>query len=248
MQTKIVFNGTEYDTLDAMPPDVRRAFEQAMHGISSGFGDADGNGMPDGLEGGAPQISIMTSGAGQVEANGQMVSGLDQVPPEARQALQQVFNLFGDGNLNGVPDFAEGSLGGAVQAGGVHIVHDGQVYNSVDQLPPELQQKYQAAMARLGDANRDGVPDVLAGVMGGQAFSQMAGQPSTMTPATPVAAPMAVMGEPRLAPAARAISAINTEVGDSRLRTLGLIVALLLLAGAAVAGVLFVAWYFFSSR
>ena len=36
MSLKIVFNGQEYDSVDAMPPDVRRTYEQAMARVASG--------------------------------------------------------------------------------------------------------------------------------------------------------------------------------------------------------------------
>ena len=36
MSLKIVFNGAEYDSVDAMPPDVRRTYEQAMARVGPG--------------------------------------------------------------------------------------------------------------------------------------------------------------------------------------------------------------------
>jgi hypothetical protein len=44
--TKIIVNGTEYNNLDELPPDVRAKYEQAMGSL-----DADRNGVPDFLEG-----------------------------------------------------------------------------------------------------------------------------------------------------------------------------------------------------
>lgn len=44
--TKIIANGTEYNSLDELPPDIRAKYEQAM-----GTLDANQNGMPDFLEG-----------------------------------------------------------------------------------------------------------------------------------------------------------------------------------------------------
>lgn len=43
MTTRIVFNGQEYASLDAMPPDVRQAYDQ----IVKQLGDADHDGVPD---------------------------------------------------------------------------------------------------------------------------------------------------------------------------------------------------------
>ena len=42
--------------------------------------------------------------------NGQTYSSLDQLPPEARQALGSVSGLLGDANQNGIPDIAEAAL------------------------------------------------------------------------------------------------------------------------------------------
>ena len=39
------------------------------------------------------------------------------------------------------------------------IVIDGKTYNSVDEMPSEIRQKYEQAMSSLGDANRNQIPD-----------------------------------------------------------------------------------------
>ena len=44
--TKIIANGTEYNNLDELPPDVRAKYEQAMGSL-----DGNRNGVPDFLEG-----------------------------------------------------------------------------------------------------------------------------------------------------------------------------------------------------
>jgi hypothetical protein len=68
------------------------------------------------------------------------------------------------------------------------IVIDGKTYNSPDEMPPDIRQKYEQAMRSLGDANgnqipdafetmnifadkdRDGVPDVLENIAAGHAM------------------------------------------------------------------------------
>jgi hypothetical protein len=68
------------------------------------------------------------------------------------------------------------------------IVIDGKTYHSVNEMPPEVRQKYEEAMRSLGDANKnqipdalesvsiladadkDGVPDVLENIVPGHAF------------------------------------------------------------------------------
>lgn len=44
--TKIIANGTEYNSLDELPPDIRAKYEQAMGAL-----DANRNGVPDFFEG-----------------------------------------------------------------------------------------------------------------------------------------------------------------------------------------------------
>jgi hypothetical protein len=39
------------------------------------------------------------------------------------------------------------------------IVIDGKTYNSVDEMPPAVRQKYEQAMRSLGDANNNQIPD-----------------------------------------------------------------------------------------
>src|SRR5438094_6639249 len=46
-RTKITINGQSYDSVDQMPPEVRKQYETAM----SMLADRDGNGIPDVLEG-----------------------------------------------------------------------------------------------------------------------------------------------------------------------------------------------------
>ncbi|MCK6540765.1 MAG: hypothetical protein L6Q26_11985 [Anaerolineales bacterium] len=41
-----------------------------------------------------------------------------------------------------------------------HIVIDGRVYNSVEEMPPEVRAKYEQAISAFKDENRDGAPDV----------------------------------------------------------------------------------------
>jgi hypothetical protein len=65
---------------------------------------------------------------------------------------------------------------------------DGKVYSSVDELPPEARQKYEQAMTRIGqamgDANQDGVPDILDGIIA---------SPPTPPRADPFPAPLSPM-------------------------------------------------------
>ncbi|HEX9386574.1 MAG TPA: hypothetical protein VF918_09675 [Anaerolineales bacterium] len=44
------------------------------------------------------------------------------------------------------------------------IVIDGKTYNSVEEMPPDIRQKYEAAMRSLGDANDNRIPDAFENV------------------------------------------------------------------------------------
>jgi hypothetical protein len=44
------------------------------------------------------------------------------------------------------------------------IVIDGKTYHSVDEMPPEIRQKYEQAMRSLGDANSNQIPDAFDGM------------------------------------------------------------------------------------
>ena len=39
------------------------------------------------------------------------------------------------------------------------IVIDGKTYNSVEEMPPDVRQKYETAMRSLGDVNQNRIPD-----------------------------------------------------------------------------------------
>jgi hypothetical protein len=81
MQSRIVFNGKEYAGPEEMPDDVRKAFHAMLAQIGT---DADGNGVPDVLEGkgnvlGLPQSSITV--------NGRTVDNVKDLPRPVRWLL-----------------------------------------------------------------------------------------------------------------------------------------------------------------
>lgn len=77
-------------------------------------------------------------------------------------------DMFADNNKNDLPDVFEGmnSLQGLISnvKGSTKIVVNGQTYDSIDQLPPEIHSKYEKAMGKL-DANHDGIPDLFEGII-----------------------------------------------------------------------------------
>jgi len=123
-QKFIVIDGKTYKSVDEMPPDVRRQYEEAMRNF-----DRNNNGTPD---------------------------------------LMEALNPFVDKNNDGMPDAFEnlasmpGSVGNVMSS--TKIIVNGQSYDDIEQLPPDVRAKYQKAMGAM-DANGNGVPDFMEGMM-----------------------------------------------------------------------------------
>ena len=118
-QKLIVIDGKTYRSVDEMPEDVRRNYENAMR-----------------------QMSRSTSAAPNPVEN---------------------MDVFADKNNNGMPDAFEGMVANVLSA--TKIVADGKVYNSLDELPPDVRAKYEQAMGAM-DANKNGIPDFVEGILG----------------------------------------------------------------------------------
>jgi hypothetical protein len=101
---KIVFNGKEYESPEAMPPEVRSLFEMAS-GILS---DKDNDGTPDIFQGMGAGAATVT-GATQYLVDGKSYASLEEMPPEVRKQYEQLIQHV-DANRNGVPDMLEGGV------------------------------------------------------------------------------------------------------------------------------------------
>jgi hypothetical protein len=107
--------------------------------------------------------------------NNKSYSSIEEMPPDVRQAYEQAMGVLADKNGNGVPDILEGAFfagpvgGQAMSKVDTRFVVDGKVYSRVEDLPPEARHKYDLAIAKagevMGDANRNGVPDILEGML-----------------------------------------------------------------------------------
>src|SRR6266498_3909586 len=94
--------------------------------------------------------------------NGKTYNSLDDMPPDVRAQYEAVSNVFADKNQNGVPDIMENLMGaGAIRMQTNTIIYDGKTYTNVNDLPPEVRAKYEAAMGKLADENHNGIPDVI---------------------------------------------------------------------------------------
>jgi hypothetical protein len=111
MGSNINFNGVNYNSVDDMPPDVRRQYEAAL----SAFADANQNGTPDILD--AANIKPIIKANTAIFFNGQVHPSIEALPPEARAKYQQFQAQF-DTNQNGIPDIMEQMLTGLTVAPG----------------------------------------------------------------------------------------------------------------------------------
>ena len=105
MATRIIFNGQEYASSDAMPEQVRKAYEQAL----AQFVDADHNGVPDILERGGPGnvIGIQHS---SITVNGRTYESVDAMPALVRLLYEHTIGQVG-ANRTGLPASA-GAISG----------------------------------------------------------------------------------------------------------------------------------------
>ncbi len=101
---KIVFNGQEYDNIDAMPPDIRKLYEHMM----AMFTDKDGDNIPDLFQGDVTrqQVTSFT----QYIVDGKTYARLEDLPPEARERYTAMMSKI-DTNQNTIPDMLEQGIG-----------------------------------------------------------------------------------------------------------------------------------------
>jgi hypothetical protein len=116
--------------------------------------------------------------------DGKTYKSVDEMPPDIRAKYEEAMrgldrdrngmpdildgvNPFEDKNKDGMPDAFEGlaAIHGATPTvmSSTKIVVNGQVYEGLDQLPPEVRAKYEEAMGSM-DKNRNGIPDFVEGM------------------------------------------------------------------------------------
>lgn len=106
MTTRIIFNGQEYPSTEAMPGDVRKMYQQALAQLA----DADRNGIPDVLEhrgeGAMPVIGIQNS---SITVNGKTYGSVDEMPGFARFLFEQAMRQLNPSRAR-APDVPAGLL------------------------------------------------------------------------------------------------------------------------------------------
>ena len=97
---QIIFNGKSYNSVEEMPAQERQAFEQ-MQQI---FVDANGNGIPDFMEGDMFK-NVMAAASNNVTYNGQVYNNLDDIPSDVREKIQTALEKIKQlGLVANVPD------------------------------------------------------------------------------------------------------------------------------------------------
>ena len=77
VMNRVVFNGREYSSVEEMPPDVRRVYEDAMASVAA-LDKAGGSG--------GPHIRITT----RLVVNGKEYSNVHEMPPLIRTAFEKL--------------------------------------------------------------------------------------------------------------------------------------------------------------
>jgi hypothetical protein len=84
--------------------------------------------------------------------NGKTYNSLDEMPANERQAFDQLSTMFVDKDGNGIPDFLEGDMAKNVMTAFTSSVNlNGQTYNGLNELPPEVRAKVQGAFQKLSE-------------------------------------------------------------------------------------------------
>lgn len=98
----IIFNGKTYNNVNEMPANERQAFEQ----MSKMFVDANGNGIPDFLEGDVVQnVLAAHSTKTQISTEGKTYHTLEDLPPDLRQSVDSAFQMLSNmGILKDLPE------------------------------------------------------------------------------------------------------------------------------------------------
>lgn len=86
--------------------------------------------------------------------NGKSYNSLEEMSATDRQAYEQIANMLVDKNGNGIPDFLEGDIIKNIStfynaASSINV--NGHVYNNLNELPPDVQEKVQTAYVKMSD-------------------------------------------------------------------------------------------------
>lgn len=87
---KIVFNGVEYESIEAMPPEGREAWRTVMDKLT----DRDGDGIPDVLQGKGGAAGATPE---SVTVTSRTWTSVDEMPAEVRSGFERLLHEAGRG-------------------------------------------------------------------------------------------------------------------------------------------------------
>ncbi len=96
MAAKITVNGVTYDSVGAMPPEVRRVYEQTVSKVPE-LADRDGDGIPDIVQDGSLSVRRGVTVRKRIVVNGTTYEDEASMPPDVRQLYQQAMRRLGGG-------------------------------------------------------------------------------------------------------------------------------------------------------
>ena len=177
--------------------------------------------------------------------DGKTYKSVEEMPEDVRRNYESAMGQLADNDKNGIPDAFQNLVNHTDQdkdglpdglkglasniISSTKIIANGNEYNSLDELPPDVRAKYEQAMGAL-DSNRNGVPDFFEGMLNAPVqTNNVQHTPAMSTPPTP-----------RYSTAIPASPNIEPEATNRWMLALFGIV----LFGVCVAGA-FAAWYFF---
>src|SRR5262249_15916472 len=96
--------------------------------------------------------------------NGKEYQSLDEMPTDVRQAYDQLVKQLGDADHDGIPDIlqhdAAARILGSVKLTQMRITINGKTYESASEMPAEVRQLYDKAMAQAGGGQGSGAETV----------------------------------------------------------------------------------------
>ena len=139
MESKIIFNGREYASVNEMPPDVRQAYERVMKTLA----DSDGDGVPDVLEHlSGDAVSTTTS---EIVVNGREYASVDDMPYDVRQVYERMMKMRADSDGDGVPDIFKGKGGNVVTVTKSNVVQDDLRFGGADRIPADVRHVFEGS-------------------------------------------------------------------------------------------------------
>jgi len=156
----------------------------------------------------------------QIVFNGKTYNSFEEMPANERKAFEQMKQIFVDANGNGIPDFMEGDMFRNVMSmASTNGIYQGQPFNNLNDLPPEVREKVQRAMDKLKQMGLvSDVPNIQNPSMNAPASFEPAFQPSK---------PL-IQQEP-----------VIQESGGNRWIVIAMVLAGLVFCGAVAAAVMF---------